>query len=206
MSVSSKRRHSACAQPSIGTGSHALTKTARQSSPGSRAISAPFSTARAPASTHDTPADQRFRVGDQGLEPWNLCRVKENPARDTGSAKGPSRAAEGRERAGHPAPPVRRATTHEGPSAEPGGKFSRHFRAIAAPFAVSPMARRPVTLSGRGERQSSDESRSRSSSGSAARSFSRSAKRLDATMSDRAESRICTPPRDVDDERPTRSS
>jgi hypothetical protein len=72
-------------------------------------------------------------VGDQGLEPWNLCRVNENHRPVTASSIGSSRVTKGHESAGPAAHRNRGSTADDDPSAEAGGRFSRHFRATAAP-------------------------------------------------------------------------
>jgi hypothetical protein len=63
----------------------------------------------------------------------DLCRVKEDPRSVTASSIGSSRVAKGHESAGQAACRDRGSTAHDDPSEEAGGRFSRHFRAIAAP-------------------------------------------------------------------------
>lgn len=65
---------------------------------------------------------------------WSVdCRVNDNPRPVTASSIGLSRVAKGHGSPGQAACRDSRSTAHHDPSAEPGGRFSRHSRAIAAP-------------------------------------------------------------------------
>ena len=77
-----------------------------------------------------------FTSGRYRTRTCDLCRVKEDPRRVTISAIGPSRVAKGHETAGQPACPSQVSTAHDDPIAEMDGRFSRHFRAIAAPSVI----------------------------------------------------------------------
>ena len=74
-----------------------------------------------------------FQGGRWGTRTLGLCRVNENPRPVRASSIGSSRVAKAHESAGQAACPDRGPTALDDPSAEAGGEFSRHFRAITAP-------------------------------------------------------------------------